>query len=239
MKIALFSDIHGNAIALEAVLKDISSRNIDIIFCLGDLVGYGAYPNEVIELIRNNHVPTIMGNYDDGVGYNRSECGCAYKDEKSIELGHRSLAWMKEHVTPENKAYLRGLLHRLEFTMFDKKVLLVHGSPRKINEYLFEDRPDESILRLINGENIDILICGHTHLPYMKDLGGKYLINTGSVGKPKDGDTRAGYVILTLTENTVEIENIRIAYDVEMMAKAIEVTELPKEFADALRNAKG
>jgi putative phosphoesterase len=239
MKIGLFSDIHGNAIALEAVLKDISSRNIDMIFCLGDLVGYGAYPNEVIELIRKNHIPTIMGNYDDGVGYNRSECGCAYKDEKSIELGHRSLVWMKEHVSLENKAYLRGLLHRLEFTIYDKKVLLVHGSPRKINEYLFEDRPEESILRLINGENVDMLICGHTHLPYIKDLGGKYLINTGSAGKPKDGDIRAGYVILTLTENTVETENIRVAYDVEEMAKAIEMTELPKEFADALRNAKG
>jgi putative phosphoesterase len=239
MKIAIFSDIHGNAIALDAVLKDISSRNIDMIFCLGDLVGYGAYSNEVIELIRKNHIPTVMGNYDDGVGYDRSECGCAYKDEKSIELGHSSLAWMKEHVTPDNKAYLRGLLHRMEFTVYDKKILLVHGSPRKINEYLFEDRPDESILRLINGENIDILICGHTHLPYTKNLQGKYLINTGSAGKPKDGDVRAGYVILTLTEVNVETEMIRVIYDVEAMAKAIEMTDLPHEFADTLRNAKG
>lgn len=182
MRIAIFSDIHGNSLALVAVLKDISTRDIDIKCCLGDLVGYGAYPNEVIELIHNNHIPTIMGNYDDGVGFDRSECGCAYKDEKSIELGHRSLAWMKEHVTPENKVYLRGLLQRLEFTVYNKKVLLVHGSPRKINEYLFEERPDESILRMINNENVDILICGHTHLPYVKSLQGKYLINTGSAG---------------------------------------------------------
>jgi putative phosphoesterase len=239
MKIAVFSDIHGNVIALEAVLKDIVSRRVDMIFCLGDLVGYGAYPNEVIELIRKNHIPVIMGNYDDGVGYDRSECGCAYKDEKSIGLGHRSLDWMKEHVTPGNKAYLQGLFLRLEFAVYDKKVLLVHGSPRKINEYLFEDRPDKSILRLFNSENIDILICGHTHLAYTRNLQGKCLMNAGSVGKPKDGDPRAGYVILTLTESTVETEHIRVAYDVEAMAKAIEATELPKEFADALRNARG
>lgn len=239
MKIAVMSDIHGNALALEAVLKDIAGRSVDMVFCLGDLVGYGAYPNEVIELIRKNHIPTIMGNYDDGVGYERSECGCAYKDERSIELGHRSLAWMKEHVTLENKTYLRGLLQRLEFTMYNKKVLLVHGSPRKINEYLFEDRPDDSILRLFSSENVDLLICGHTHLPYTKNLQGKYLINTGSVGKPKDGNPGAGYMILTLTENIVNTEIIRVAYDVEAMAKAIEATELPHEFADALRNARG
>ena len=146
---------------------------------------------------------------------------------------------MKEHVSLENKTYLRGLLHRLEFTVYDQKILLVHGSPRKINEYLFEDRPEESVLRLINSEEVDILICGHTHLPYTKNLQGKYLINTGSAGKPKDGDIRAGYVILTLTESAVETENIRVVYDVEAMAKAIEATNLPHEFAAALRTAKG
>lgn len=237
MKIAIFSDIHGNAIALEAVLKDLYYRQVDLVFCGGDLVGYGAYPNEVIELIRKNRIPTIMGNYDDGVGYDKPECGCAYKDPQMEELGHQSLAWMKKHVTEDNKAYLRGLLHRLALTVYDQRILLVHGSPRKINEYLFEDRPDESILRLINSENADLLICGHTHLPYSKRIEGKYLVNVGSVGKPKDGDPRAGYTVLTLTENGITTEIIRVAYDVEAMAKAIEVTELPNQFADALRTA--
>lgn len=237
MRIAIFSDVHGNAIALESVFQDIGNRDVDLVFCGGDLAGYGAMPNEVIAMVRENHIPTIMGNYDDGVGYDRSSCGCAYKDEHAAELGFRSLEWMKQHITPENRSFLRGLLHRLEFTIYDKKVLLVHGSPRKINEYLYQDRPDESILRLINNENIDILICGHTHLPYIKNIGNKYLINAGSVGKPKDGDTRAGYVVLNIGENTVEAEFIRVAYDVESMAKAIEATDLPHEYADALRKA--
>jgi len=237
VKIAAFSDIHGNLSALESVLKDINDRDIDMQFCLGDLVGYGACPNDVIELIRAHHIPTIMGNYDDGVGYARNDCGCAYKSKKEIELGDRSLTWTKGHVTTENKTYLRGLLHRLEFNIYDKKILMVHGSPRKINEYLFENRPDESILRIMNSEDIDLLICGHTHLPYAKSLRGKYLINSGSVGKPKDGDPRAGYIIVTLTENTVETEIIRVPYDIEAMAKAIEATDLPHEFADTLRNA--
>jgi putative phosphoesterase len=238
MRIAAFSDIHGNLSALESVLKDINGRDIDMQFCLGDLVGYGAYPNEVIKFLRANHVPTIMGNYDDGVGYDRETCGCAYKTQNDIELGDRSFAWTKGHVTPENKAYLRGLPHRLGFNIYDKKVLLVHGSPRKINEYLFENRPDESILRIMDGENVDLLICGHTHFPYVKNLRGKCLINSGSVGKPKDGDTRAGYVIVGITEDSVEAETIRVPYDIEAMAKAIEATDLPHEFADALRYAK-
>ena len=238
MKIAIISDIHGNAIALEAVLRDIGTRKTDLILCGGDLAGYGAYPNEVIDLIRKNHIPTVMGNYDDGVAYHRIECGCNYKDEKSAELGHRSIVWMKEHITPENKNFLRGLLKRIEFTVYDKKVLLVHGSPRMINEYLFEDHPEESIMGIIDGEKVDILICGHTHLPYIRNFNGKYVINAGSVGKPKDGDVRAGYVLLDLTENQVETEIIRVAYDVETMARAIEATDLPHEFADALRTAK-
>ena len=239
MKIAIFSDIHGNAIALEAVLKDIKTRQIDLVFCLGDLVGYGAYPNEVIDLIRSNHIPSIMGNYDDAVGYNRDDCGCDYKDPQMIVLGLRSLDWMKEHVGAENKIYLRGLLHRLEFNIFGQRVLLVHGSPRKINEYLVEDHPAEFCLQLINEAETDVLVCGHTHLANFKNLEGKFLINPGSVGKPKDGDSRAGYLIIQFEESKLNTEIVRVPYDVEAMARAIEATDLPHQFAEALRQATG
>lgn len=106
-------------------------------------------------------------------------------------------------------------------------------------KYLYQGQPDESLLRLFSHEKAEILICGHTHLPYIKKINDKYLINTGSVGKPKDGDTRAGYVILNIEENTVEAEFIRVAYDVELMAKTIEATDLPHEYADLLRKASG
>ena len=140
MRIAAFSDIHGNLHALQAVLADIDQQNVDRLFCLGDLVGYGAYPNEVIELIRARDIPTIMGNYDDGVGFDRDECGCAYTDPEMRRLGDLSLAWTKEHVTPENKAFLRSLLPNIRLNVDGKRLQLVHGSPRRINEYLYEDR---------------------------------------------------------------------------------------------------
>ena len=237
MKIAIFSDVHGNAIALESVLDDINSRGIDLVFCGGDLVGYGAYPNEVINLIRKYRVPTIMGNYDDGVGFSKSDCGCVYTDPRLKELGQFSLDWTKKQVNFENRAFLRSLLERIQFTVCGKKVLIVHGSPRRINEYLYADRPEESALSMFDEEKVDIIICGHTHLPYTRVINSKCLINVGSIGKPKDGDQRAAYTVLRLTESSLETEVIRVKYDVERMAQAIETSGLPREFAMALRNA--
>lgn len=239
MKIAVFSDIHGNVLALGAVLKDIISRGADLVFCGGDLVGHGAYPNEVINLIRKCRIPTVMGNYDDGVGFNKPDCGCNFTDPRMEELGRISLEWTKKHVSFENRSFLRSLLERLQFTVYGKKILIVHGSPRKITEPLYADCPEESVLRLFEDENVDIIICGHTHIPYTRIVNSKCLINAGSVGRPKDGDPRAAYTLIKLTESSLETEVIRVKYDVERMARAIETSGLPSEFAAALRNASG
>ena len=120
----------------------------DAVYCLGDLVGYGASPNEVTERIRAEGIPTIMGNYDDGVGFDRDECGCAYRDPIDKELGDRSLVWTQGAHHRREKAFLRTLSKELRFEADGKRMLLVHGSPRKMNEYLFEDRPVSSFQRL-------------------------------------------------------------------------------------------
>ncbi|MCR4395208.1 MAG: metallophosphatase family protein [Candidatus Saccharicenans sp.] len=262
MKIAIFSDIHGNLFALQAVLDDIRERGVDMVFCGGDLVGYGAHPNEVISLIRQHQIPTIMGNYDQGIGNDSDDCGCAYRDELSKALGKRSIAWTKEKVTPENKACLRNLPERLSLTINGKKILMVHGSPRKINEYLFEDRPVGSVVRFFEGEKVDIITCGHTHLPYVRQMiieegletvtgpdgqptsrlkpGGIYiLVNSGSVGEPKDGDLRAGYALLDFMDGGIKYEIVRVPYEVEAAARAVEQSGLPVEYADMLRRASG
>lgn len=262
MRIAIFSDVHGNLSALEAVLADIRARGADLVFCGGDLVGYGPFPNEVISLIREHKIPTIMGNYDQGIGNDSDDCGCAYRDEMSKALGKRSIAWTREKVTPENKTYLRHLPARISLTIDGKKILMVHGSPRKINEYLFEDRPAASIIRMFEAEKVDIITCGHTHLPYIHDLmveegfetvtgadgqqssrikpGGRYiLVNSGSVGKPKDGDPRAGYALLDFQDSGLKYEIVRVPYDVERAARAVEQSGLPVEYAEMLRRASG
>ncbi|HRT26463.1 MAG TPA: metallophosphoesterase family protein [Candidatus Saccharicenans sp.] len=258
MKIAFFSDLHGNLAALQAVLEDIDRREVDMAFCGGDLVGYGAFPNEVIDLLRLRHWPVIMGNYDQGVGQDADDCGCAYRDEVSRALGQRSIAWTKKRVTAGNKAYLRNLPTKIGLVINGKKILMVHGSPRRINEYLFEDRPVSAVARLFQAEEAEVIICGHTHLPYIRGMiveesretgagpagqtstrllpGGHFiLINGGSVGKPKDGDPRASYALIDYQDGNWQNEIIRVGYDVETMARAIEQSGLPVEYAEQLR----
>ena len=230
MRIGIFSDIHGNLPALQAVLADVAAQKLETVYCLGDLVGYGASPNEVTERIRTEAMPTIMGNYDDGVGFDRDECGCAYREPIDRELGDRSFAWTKARVTPDNKVFLRTLLSELRFNANGKRVLLVHGSPRKMNEYLFEDRPLSSFQRLAASSNADIIVFGHTHKPYVKEVDGVMFLNVGSVGKPKDGDWRACYAILQTGDAPTAVFQ-RVTYDVKKAADAIRATELPHEFA--------
>lgn len=230
MRVAIISDIHGNLPALDAVLADVSRQQVDGMYCLGDLVGYAPFPNEVTARIRDAGIPTIMGNYDDGVGFDRDECGCAYREADERERGQRSLEWTKAHVTVENKAFLRSLQPKLQFEADGKRVLLVHGSPRKMNEYLFEDRPISSFERIAASSDADVIVFGHTHKPYTKLVDRVWFVNVGSVGKPKDGDWHACYAILDPTLGP-PASFVRVPYDLQKTAQAIRASDLPHEFA--------
>ncbi len=133
--ITIFEDIHGNPPALEAVFADMKQRGLDSnLYCLGDLVGYGVFPNEVVAAIRDRDIPTIMGNYDLGVGNDSDDCGCAYKTTEEETRGKLSIAWTNAHTTEDNKAFLRTLKASIRLQLGELQVLLVHGSPRKVNE---------------------------------------------------------------------------------------------------------
>lgn len=231
MRVGIISDIHGNLPALEAVMDDIRSKNFDALYCLGDLVGYGAFPNEVTEAIKAAGIPTIMGNYDDGVGFDRDDCGCAYRDDGEKARGQESLMWTRRQTTDANKEFLRTFVSEIRFEAAGKRILLVHGSPRRMNEYLFEDRPISSFQRLAASSDADMIVFGHTHKPYVKNVDGVWFVNAGSIGKPKDGDWRACYVILSPGADQ-PAEFIRVHYDVAGAARAIRESELPAEFAD-------
>lgn len=239
--LTIFGDIHGNYPALAAVFSDMQSRGLENdLYCLGDLVGYGTFPNEVVAAIRERKIPTIMGNYDQGVGNNSDDCGCAYTNPESEALGKRSIAWTNAHTDEDHKSFLRQLPPQLPLKVGDFRVRLVHGSPRKINEYLFEDRPDASLERIMDGIDADVLICGHTHLPYHRILpSGRQIINAGSVGKPKDMDPRACYITLDAPKGALKVDFIRVEYDVEAVAQAIEASAMPHEYAQMLREGKG
>jgi putative phosphoesterase len=232
-RIAIFSDLHGNSAATEAVLGSIDAEAPDAIYNLGDLVGYGARPNETIAFIRERNIPTIMGNYDDGVGFDRDDCGCAYKDPEEEARGQQSLFWTRNVTTPENKAYLRTLLPEIRFEAEDKRFRLVHGSPRRMNEYLFEDRDPRSLAGIAHGLDADVLVFGHTHKPWVREVEGVLFVNDGSVGKPKDGDPRAAWALLTVEQGQpLQVEIRRVPYNIASMAAAIRAANgLPDHFA--------
>lgn len=234
MKIAVISDIHSNVYALNEVLGDIQKKDVDMVICTGDLVGYGTRPNEVIQTLRKEKILTIMGNYDEAIGNFKITCGCDYPNPKDAERAGLSIHFTAQETTEENKEYLRNLPKEATFTFNNKTIRFVHGSTRVINEYLKENskEADEVMSELVE----DILVCGHTHIPYAKYYGEKLLINAGSIGKPKTNRPDANYVIINMSDSNVEVEIIEVAYDFEKIAKEIEENEiLPNDFARLIR----
>lgn len=198
-RFALFSDIHGNLLALDAVLADIDAAGVNERYCLGDLVGYGPEPVAVIERIRLLGIPTIQGNYDEGIGNRRGECGCYYNTDQARSDGAASYAFTEAAVGDADAAWLAALPGEIRLEIHGLRVLFAHGSPRRINEYLLLDRPDKNLARLAIEAEADVVCVGHVHIPYHRAMvaeGGNHVhyISSGSVGKPKDGDSRAGWV---------------------------------------------
>ena len=231
---AVITDIHANLPALEAVLARIEGLGVEHVFCGGDLVGYGPHPNEVCALIAESGTPTIYGNYDYAIAREEQDCGCAYITPHDRELGQLSVDWTLAHTTLESKDFLRDLPFDLHFELGGTHVHLVHGSPRKVNEYLFEDKPARLYERLAAAEHDRVLAFGHTHKPWTREYGGVLFVNCGSVGKPKDGDRRAAFALLRSNDGELDVRIERVPYDAESVAAEVRRAGLPDEFADKL-----
>jgi putative phosphoesterase len=234
MTVAVITDIHANLPALQAALRRIDELGIERIYCGGDLVGYGPHPNEVCALIQEREIPTIYGNYDYAIARDLDDCGCAYITPRDRELGQQSVAWTLEHTDRRSKDFMRELPFDLRFSVGTAEVHLVHGSPRKVNEYLFEDKPARLYERLATAETSPVLVFGHTHKPWVHEYGGVLFVNCGSVGKPKDGDARTAFAILEPADGVPRVTIERVEYDARAVAEEVAAAGLPAEYADKL-----
>jgi predicted phosphodiesterase len=244
VKIALLSDVHANLPALEAVLADIRERDgIDAKYHLGDLVGYAPWPDETVAALREAGIVGIAGNYDSTVATAYKHCGCKYEDPRQEALSHESYAWTLEHTSTETKRWLRALPFRLDVRLGGghqpgPTLILVHGTPTLNTLYWTEDRPDSFCARMAAHAGAragDVICFGHTHVPWHREVEGIHFVNTGSVGRPKDGDWRAGYVVLETGGGEVGVEFVRVEYDVERAMDGIRRSTLPDDFAEYLR----
>jgi predicted phosphodiesterase len=248
MRYALISDIHANLHALDSVLADIDARGegdapVDAIYHLGDLVGYSSHPNEVVARLRERAIAGIAGNYDSTVATDYKHCGCRSESPRQEELAHMGYAYTRAATTAETKRFLGGLPFSLDLRPLGghapgPRLVLVHGTPVLNTVYFTEDRPDAFCLKMaaaVGLEAGDVLAFGHTHRPWHRAVHGIHFVNTGSVGRPKDGDWRAGYVLLDLGGGEPRVEHVRVAYDVEAAADGVVAAGLPEEFAEFLR----
>lgn len=245
VRYALISDIHANLPALEAVLADIDGRpDVDAIYHLGDLVGYAPWPNEVVTLLRDRAIPGVAGNYDSTTATEYEHCGCKYEDSRQEALSHLSYEWTRAATSREAKAWLGSLPFRMDLRPLGghasgPRVILVHGNPILNTVYWTEERDDRFCRKMAGHAGAkagDVLAFGHTHKPWHRVVDGIHFVNTGSVGRPKDGDWRAGWTRLEVSGEGVQVEFVRVEYDLERAVDAIRASDLPDDFAEYLRS---
>ena len=244
MRYALLSDVHANLEALDAVLADIERRgDTDATLHLGDLVGYSSSPNETVARIRERGIAGVSGNYDSTVALGHAHCGCRAESARDEELAHLSFEFTCRTTSAESKRWLASLPFRVDLRpagghAAGPTVTLLHAHPTSALVYVTEDRSDDFLRKMAALAGLragDVLCFGHTHRPWHRTVDGIHFVNTGSVGRPKDGDWRAGYVVLEVGGGEPAVEIVRVAYDVERAAEGVRRAGLPAELAEFLR----
>lgn len=243
--IAIISDIHGNLPALEVVLDDIKTRDIDRIYCLGDLVDFAPWHNEVIAMIRDLKIPCIMGNHDERVAFDHDIIPIAKHNHEETTARTGAISYTKQTIANDCRDFLKRLPEQLKFTVSiaDKNidVLLVHGSTRNNREYIYEDHDLADVQQMLIDGQADVIIMGHTHHPYIRKVEATensatgLLINAGSVGRSREAKQLASYVVLHIDEENIHPEIIKLSYPVHDVIKGIEESTIPDFYAGFLR----
>lgn len=228
MLIAFIADIHANLPALKAAIADAKARGASKIICAGDMTGYGPFPDDVCLFLRKRHIPSIIGNYDQKVieVAKRGKSDTAEMKSKKRKI----LLWTLEHISRPARLYLSGLPDRLDLQLpSGHKLFVVHGSPVSMNDAIYPSITKQGLKAKLGDVHPDILVCGHTHIPFVKHFGEILVVNCGSVGHPVDGDPRPAYSLVQIKRDTTPRGCIiRFDYDRDRTIEMIEKTTLPK-----------
>jgi len=213
MRIAVIGDVHANLPALRAVLGDIEHIGAEAILCVGDVVGRGPHPGEVIDLLRSRDIPVVQGNWDEAVGMDREQTGAAWAGADAEEEGNASMAWTSATLSEDHKAWLRQLPPTLRMTLAGRSVFLFHGSPLRASDYLWSERPSRVLARIASDEADDLFCFGHTHETFHRAVGHAHFVAAGSVGCGTEGDSRARYAVVYLGDPDIAVGFRSVDYD--------------------------
>jgi diadenosine tetraphosphatase ApaH/serine/threonine PP2A family protein phosphatase len=237
-RVAVFGGVYANAHALAATLEDAGRRGAEAIYCLGDMGGFGPHPDRVFPLLRGAGVRAIQGNYDESLALGRADCGCGYTDPRDNHYARLSYAYTSAHTSAANTRWLGALPRHRRLLLGRRSALLCHGSPRRINEFLWESTTPAGLARrFLDEARADVLLCTHTGLKWHRRLpDGRHVVNVGVIGRPEnDGTRRVWYAMLTAEAGDLDVEFVPVEYDAEALAREMEAEALPPEFAETVR----
>lgn len=237
-RIALFGGVYSNHIALRAALDDARRRGAEAVFCLGDLGAFGPNPDKVYPLLIDGGVTTLRGNYDDSIARGLDDCQCGYTDPRDNHYARLSYRYTFARTSERWKRWMAGLPQHIRVRIGERRVLLCHGSPRRMNEFLWESAtPTHFLEKLCDDHGADVIVATHTGIKWVRALsGGRLFVNAGVIGRPEnDGRTCVWYAILSAENGDVRSEFVPVDYDYEALAREMEVEGLPPEFAETIR----
>jgi diadenosine tetraphosphatase ApaH/serine/threonine PP2A family protein phosphatase len=236
-RIACFGGIYSNYLALAAAIADARCRGVDAMYCLGDLGAFGPHPDRVFPLLHEHGVACMQGNYDNSIGQELDNCQCGYTDPRDNYFARVSYDYALEHTSAENRRWLRGLPGEIRLELGGRRVLMCHGSPRRMNEFLWESTTPTHFLDWIAGQyQADVILATHTGIKWQRELpGGRRFVNVGVLGRPEnDGQANVWYTLLEEADDTVNIELVPVAYDHDRLAREMAEENLPAEFIETI-----
>lgn len=236
-RVAVLGGVYSNHLALSAVIADARAREAEAIFCLGDLGAFGPNPNKVFPALRDNGVQTLRGNYDDSIARGLDDCQCGYTDPRDNYFARLSYRYTYRNTDRRWRDWMGELPDSLRVRLGGYEALLCHGSPRRMNEFLWESTtPTHFLEKLCDDYGADVILVTHTGIHWSRKLPGNRLFtNVGAIGRPaNDGRTEVWYTILTLDGGRVESEFVPVAYDHEALAHEMAEEGLPDEFIETI-----